>query len=418
MMKRAISTLIALSVVIGTGVQAFAEPITEAQQKQIQENRDKYADVNSKIDDLTSKIDDLDDQIQPLVIKIDKNNDDIKKAKGEIDSTEKAINKARKELQDKEKVFGERIRAIYKSGGQESYLALLLSSKNMNDLVSKMQAVGKIMSIDKKIITELNNKKKELDDKVKELQAKNEELEKLNKETQTQLDELNKKKDEQLKLVAQLKEEQKKALSNLTESERVLIEYPISIINNSDSSIEDLRNARKMLDAARVKVVSSVIEKQIQDYDSKAVNLIEEKKKAKTTSTFVPSRGAVPASSAPAPSASASSVVSYAYQFLGTPYVWGATGPSTFDCSGFTSYVYRKFGVNIGRTTYDQVTVGTPVSRGELQPGDLVFERGSASAPQHVGIYVGGGQIIHAPRTGDVVKVGPIYDYVAARRVN
>lgn len=412
-MKRAISILIALSVVIGTGVQAFAEPVTEAQQKQIQENRDKYADVNNKIDDLTSQIDKLDDQMQPLVIKIDKNNSDIKKAKGEIDLTEKAVDKARKELNDKEKAFGDRIRAIYKSGGQESYLALILSSKNMNDLVSKMQAVGKIMSIDKKVITELNDKKKELDDKIKELQTRNEELEKLNKETQAQLDELNKKKDEQLKLVAQLKEEQKQALSNLTESERALIQYPISIINNSSSSIEELRNARAMLDAARVKVVSSVIEKEIEDYDSKVVNLIEEKKTAKATSNFVPSRGTVPA-----PSASASSVVSYAYQFLGTPYVWGATGPSTFDCSGFTSYVYKKFGVNIGRTTYDQINVGTPVSREDLQPGDLVFERGSASAPQHVGIYVGGGQIIHAPRTGDVVKVGPMYDYVAARRVN
>ena len=98
---------------------------------------------------------------------------------------------------------------------------------------------------------------------------------------------------------------------------------------------------------------------------------------------------------------------------LGKPYVFGATGPSSFDCSGFTSYVYRKAtGIDITRTTYSQIGVGRPVSRDQLQPGDLVFPHAG-----HVGIYVGNGNIIHAPRTGDVVKVSPIWSFYAARRV-
>ena len=79
--------------------------------------------------------------------------------------------------------------------------------------------------------------------------------------------------------------------------------------------------------------------------------------------------------------------------------------------------VFRKFGVSLPRTTYDQINVGSAVSYADLQPGDLVFTRGTASRPEHVGIYVGGGQMIHAPRTGEDVKVGPIYGYVASRRV-
>ena len=103
--------------------------------------------------------------------------------------------------------------------------------------------------------------------------------------------------------------------------------------------------------------------------------------------------------------------------FLGTPYEWGAEGPNTFDCSGFVQYVYAHFGVSTGRTTYDQIERGEYVSRENLQPGDLVFF-GSGS-PHHVGIYVGNDSYIHAPHTGDVVKISPLTrsDYLSARRV-
>ncbi|WP_242568200.1 C40 family peptidase [Clostridium botulinum] len=114
-----------------------------------------------------------------------------------------------------------------------------------------------------------------------------------------------------------------------------------------------------------------------------------------------------------------SSVVAYASNFLGTPYVWGGTSPKPgFDCSGFTQYVYKHFGISIGRTTYDQIKDGVQVSRDQLQPGDLVFF-GTWGNPHHMGIYVGNGSYIHAPRTGDVVKISPLNrkDYLTARRV-
>ncbi len=110
---------------------------------------------------------------------------------------------------------------------------------------------------------------------------------------------------------------------------------------------------------------------------------------------------------------SVQAVLNVAYAQLGKPYVWGATGPDTFDCSGFTSYAYSKAtGIYIGRTTYDQIGAGVSVSRDNLKPGDLVFPHAG-----HVGIYVGNGNIIHAPRTGDVVKVSPIWSFYGARRI-
>ncbi|EPZ61295.1 nlpC/P60 family protein [[Clostridium] sordellii ATCC 9714] len=113
-----------------------------------------------------------------------------------------------------------------------------------------------------------------------------------------------------------------------------------------------------------------------------------------------------------------------AYSKLGSPYVWGAEGPNTFDCSGLTSYVFRNAaGVSLPRTSGSQYGVGTSVSKANLQPGDLVFFATGGGGISHVGIYVGGGQMIHAPQTGDVVKVSNINSsywqnaYVGAKRV-
>ncbi len=117
-------------------------------------------------------------------------------------------------------------------------------------------------------------------------------------------------------------------------------------------------------------------------------------------------------------------VVAYAKKFLGTPYVYGGSSPSGFDCSGFTSYVYKQLGYNINRTAHSQLSNGVAVSRSELKPGDLVmFKKAGSSTVHHVGIYVGDGMMIHSPQTGDVVKFTSIntgyYNgcYYAARRI-
>ncbi|MFE4535040.1 C40 family peptidase [Streptomyces scopuliridis] len=106
-----------------------------------------------------------------------------------------------------------------------------------------------------------------------------------------------------------------------------------------------------------------------------------------------------------APNARAAAAVAYAYGALGKPYVWGATGPGAFDCSGLSQAAWRSAGVALPRTTYTQINTGQRVSRGDLAPGDLVF---FFSGISHVGIYVGDGQMIHAPRPGSAVRLAPI----------
>ena len=108
-------------------------------------------------------------------------------------------------------------------------------------------------------------------------------------------------------------------------------------------------------------------------------------------------------------------VLEYAAQFLGTPYVYGGSTPSGFDCSGFTSYVFKNTVGSIPRVAQSQFDATTRVSMDELLPGDLVFFGSSASSISHVGIYVGNNQFIHSPHTGDVVKYDSLTGSYASR---
>lgn len=116
-------------------------------------------------------------------------------------------------------------------------------------------------------------------------------------------------------------------------------------------------------------------------------------------------------------SGNANTAVQTARAQLGKPYSWGAAGPDSFDCSGLTMYAWGHAGVSLPHNAADQQGMGTSVSQSDLQPGDLVF---FGSPAYHVAIYIGDGMIIHAPTSGDVVKIvslSSMPDYSGARRV-
>jgi cell wall-associated NlpC family hydrolase len=126
---------------------------------------------------------------------------------------------------------------------------------------------------------------------------------------------------------------------------------------------------------------------------------------------------AAPAEAAPAPvelpptdGSIGAQAVSIAMQYLGVPYVWGGASPGGFDCSGLTSYVYAQLGIGLSHYTGSQWNEGTRVPADQLLPGDLVFFH---SDLHHMGMYIGNGQMIHAPQTGDVVKIAPLMNAYA-----
>lgn len=111
------------------------------------------------------------------------------------------------------------------------------------------------------------------------------------------------------------------------------------------------------------------------------------------------------------PSKSGKKVVDCAMKYLGCPYEWGATGPNSFDCSGFVYYVFKETGVYTGgrASAAGYKSIATPISEEEAQPGDLVFFTNATDGTHHIGIYIGEGKMIHAPQTGDVVKISSIW---------
>ncbi|MGI8576366.1 MAG: NlpC/P60 family protein [Nocardioidaceae bacterium] len=137
-----------------------------------------------------------------------------------------------------------------------------------------------------------------------------------------------------------------------------------------------------------------------------------------TTTYSQPSRSSSRPARAPSPPASgrAATAVSYALAHLGDPYAWAAAGPNAFDCSGLTMAAWGAAGVSLPHSAAMQASMGTPVSTSQLQPGDLVFYYSPIS---HVGMYIGNGQIVHAPHSGSVVQIVPLTSMpiAAARRV-
>lgn len=291
------------------------------------------------------KIEMLDNQIEDAIRKIESNKKELNSTQNQIKDLQKEVSNTDKDIKLHEDIFKKRVRAAYISG-IDSYLDIILDSKDMQDFIWRLEAIKKIVQFDNKVMMDLSSKKEKMLVDQKQLKDKSD------------------------KLVA-LKSDNEKKLSKLK---------------------TDKENQKKLLEQAP--------------------------QRSYALASAPGSKGSLSRGSLSISGGSNSDVVAYAYNFLGTPYQWGGTSPSGFDCSGFTQYVYSHFGVGLGRSTYDQINDGTPVSRDQLQPGDLVMF-GSSGDPHHTGIYVGNGMYIHAPRTGDVVKVSPVDrgDFIVGRRV-
>lgn len=382
------------------GIRASADPIVDSATKSA------YNEKEAKYNDLLQKVQTLDNEISGLMIKINDNNTQIDNINSEVESVNKEIEQAKSDIADQEVVLGQRLREIYKSGGQTSYISILFSADSFSDLISKIDNAKTIINLDRKLINELTENKDKLDEKINELQDKAKKVEALNSEIKAQKDEADVKKADQEVVLAQAKQE-KEAFEreNILPKEQEAVAPWIAQATSSSSTAKQISDAINILNDYKSQLQTSSVISSVNDAISKGNALVTEKNKQQQAQT---NRG-----TGVTVSGSASNLINYARRFLGVPYGWGATGPNSFDCSGFTQYVFRNAaGINIGRTTYDQINAGVEVSQANLQPGDLVFPHSG-----HVGIYIGNGQMIHAPSTGDVIKISSVYSFWRARRV-
>lgn len=413
MKKRILSAVLAATLILTSGVTVFATPNQE-----VIESQKKYEDINKKIDEIQGKIYSLNMEVDMLLQKIDENEKQMNEIKDEIENTKKDIETSKVQITEKEEVLGSRLRELYKSGGQSSYLALLFSAESFSDLITKIDSSSRLVKLDKKVVNELLEEKNKLDEKVASLEKKADEIATIKEENKKALVEIEVKKTEQEVFIAEAKAEQEKFDEEyLSVVERSLVQAQFDMIDSSQDSIDTLQSAINQLRSIRDNQLKSpIVKEEVDSYIESAkerIYQLEEEAAAKAaaeeaaSATNRPNRGEISSSTGNA-------IVDFAYGYLGKQYEYGATGPNTFDCSGFTSYVYKNAaGIDIGRTTWAQTGAGRPVSQSELQPGDLVFTYGV----EHVGIYVGGGNYIHAPQPGEGVKVSSVTSFHSAVRV-
>lgn len=400
MKKRILSFMLATMLMAMSSVTAFATP----NESELNSARSQYEALQAKVDEINNQIRELNVKIDPLIDKIETNKQTMKSIEQQIETTNTEIETAKVEIAKQEDVLDDRVRELYKSGGTSNYLMILFSANSISDLFSKMEAANRIVEMDKKVVKELETKQEELTENIKSLETKRNEIVKINEETEKTVSEFNVVKEEQEVLAAQAKAEQDAFEKEfLVDIERAVVADDIALINSYPSDISTLNGAISRLRNIRDKQLKSPIVKNEVDNAIESAKSQVENLKIQS----VPNRGES--------SASGQAIVDYAYQFLGIDYVYGGTTPVPgFDCSGFTSYVYRNAaGIEITRTTYTQKNQGVSVPYSQMQVGDLVFTSGYG----HVGIYVGGGKFIHAPQTGDVVKVSNITNFVEARRI-
>ena len=296
-------------------------------------------------------------------------------------SNEKHLVAARKSLVVAQGRIAERLRDLYVNGEGNSTLEVILGSRSLDDILARLDAIERVSSHDARILETVKRYRKEVETRRARLQEA---------------------RSDQARIVAERASEKASIERRLVEREQLLASVKDEIVQ---LQAEERARQVALAEQARARAQAQQLAAQLQQ------DTVQE--------TYEPSF-ATPTYDADVPAARYSHVVPIALQYLGVPYVWGGSSPSTgFDCSGFIMYVFAQVGVSLPHHAASQFSYGTPVSREQLAAGDLVFFNGLG----HAGIYIGGGQFVHAPHTGDVVKISSIYDswyastWVGAKRL-
>ena len=417
--KRIISFLLAVGVVVSSiSSVTFAdveEDVINAQAK--------YEEYQKNVDKMTEEIVKFNSEIEQCLRNIEEAESELSTLNLQIQNNELKIKGLEEQIKEREKIKDKRLREYQKNGGNINYATLIFQAEDVIDLLDKMYVTTKLIRMDREIADSINEDKKELSNILEQQELNKQTIQELLVTLEEDKILLEEKKKEQEELLTELKEEQKKfGVEVLEVAEMALLKVQEDVINDSGSSISSLKGAISQLKALKENQLTMEGPKNKVDSLINAANerisyleeqarleaeriAQEESSKNQTPDYWFEIEGEV---------ATGQDIVNYAYNFLGRPYVWGAVGPDTFDCSGFTSYVYRHCaGIEITRTTYTQINVGVPVSYNNMQPGDLVFTYDN----EHVGIYVGGGMYINATYPGSTIRVTPVTNFYAARRI-
>jgi cell wall-associated NlpC family hydrolase len=349
--------LLGLVATLATAGGATAEP------SQVEQQQARAQDVLEQIQQIDSELSHAVEAYNLANVKLDRIKSDLVRNKRHLGLAKQNLGSAEKRLAD-------RVVSLYTSGEENSTVAVLLGASSLDELLDRIETANRVSDQDATTLGQVIRYRAQV--KRERVQLRNARI-------------------AQAEIVA------------TKASQKASIERQLA---QRQSMLAGIRSEIRRIQAAeRRRSLAIAASLQGQTFAS--------------SSSGLGAAGVTPDGAIVAPPARYGGVVGVAMRYLGVPYRWGGASPSTgFDCSGFTMYVFAQIGVSLPHYTGSQYAMGTPVSRDQLQAGDLVFFNGLG----HMGIYIGGNNFIHAPHTGDVVKISSMTGwysstYVGARRL-
>ena len=316
-----------------------------------------YGDALSRVDDLTGEAAAVQAEIDLLDDELERRTESYNELVVRLDRTNVALTELRRELALAEAnherhvdMLEERIRGLYKSGGNDQLLPMLFLADGLEDLYNRVVLISQLADNDAELVQDLKESKAQLGAVLAQIDGQ---------------------KREELSLRRRMADERELIQASLLERKAVL-----ATIDSEIQAVLDEERQRQAEEQERVRQAVLSLANGGYSY-----------------------QGTLPQSGDPV----LDQLLETAFTYIGIPYVWAGDRPSTgFDCSGFTQFVFAQHGVQLPHYSGFQAQMGTPVNLPDIQPGDLLA---FGFPVHHVGIYVGEGMFIHAPRTGDVIKL-------------
>jgi peptidoglycan DL-endopeptidase CwlO len=350
--------------------------VSPAEPGQISSKRAEAERVLAEIDAIDMELDRAVEAYNGATVQLETINRDLA-------ANQKRLVTARANLAAAHKRVANRVLALYTSQEPDA-LAVLLGASSLGDLIERIDSVNRISKDDVRIaedVTRFRNEVRTRQGHLVQAQAR------------------------QRTIVAQRAARRSAIEGQLAERQTLL------------ASIKDEISMLQAAEQARQETLAREARAQLRSTQKQTSGQQQSPPTPSDPTPPAPSPSPSPPPASPPPSTHGG-VVGIALRYLGVPYRWGGASPSGFDCSGFLVYVFAKVGVYLPHSSYMQFRLGRFVPRSALQPGDAVFFNGAS----HVGIYIGSGRFVHAPHTGDVVKISSLGEgwysstYVGARR--
>lgn len=388
---------------------------------------------------LESEIASLDSDLVNVMVSIDVLKNDISDKEVSIIRTKKDIAKAQKARDKQYESMKKRIQYLYEKGGDDAWFQMMMGAENLTDLLTRAEYTQKMYDQDRESLEKYVNTVKQVNNLKDKYESEKAELEEMKAAYEEQSYVLQCQLDEKRAASADCENEIAYAQQQATEYANLLAEQTAELARLEAERIAAEEAARRAAEeeAAR-RAAEEAAAAEAEEYsedgeytDEENVSYSEDGTAESAgsyddveydeygnvidTDNTVSYEDYESSSSGSSYSGSGSSVVDYATQFVGNPYVWGGTSLTNgADCSGFVQSVYNNFGVSLPRTSYEQQNAGTEVSYSDAQPGDLICYGG------HVAIYMGDGKIVHASNSRDGIKVSNDATYrtiVSVRRL-